>query len=258
MNLVTYNITLDYHEIEAQAILFTKEADTARRIKATLSEDGDPYEIAPACNALFTAHKPNGGVVTLNCDIVDNTIICDITEAITALPGKVDCEIKLYDATGDMLTSPKFGIIVDKAVFNNGDNVEEGGEYPAIIYAVGIEKVEQTVTSTEDGGANIVTITLSDGSSKGFTFKNGSRGSPGQTPVKGIDYYTQQDKSEMVDAVLDALPSVTFIAGDNIDITNNVISVITSDVAEEDNTKPITASAVHTIVGNIETILETI
>lgn len=50
----------------------------------------------------------------------------------------------------------------------------------------------------------------------------------------------------------------TYKAGDNIDITNNVISVLTTDDVEEDNTKPITSAAVYTEVGNINILLETI
>lgn len=294
MNLVTYNLTLDYHEIAAQALFLMKKADTARRIVATLSEGGDPYEIAPASYALFTAHKPNGGVVTLNCDILDNSIVCDITEAITALPGKVDCEIKLYDATGDMLTSPKFGIIVDDVVFNNGDDVEEGGEYPAIVYAVGIDSVEQTTISTEDGGTNVLTVTLTDGSKQTVSLRNGSKGNPGKdgisvehkwngtvlevtsasgttsadlkgdpgtpgkTPIKGTDYYTAADKAEMVRAVIAALPNVEYTEGGNISIEDGRISVITTDVAEQDNTKPITSAGVYATIGNINALLETI
>lgn len=32
------------------------------------------------------------------------------------------------------------------------------------------------------------------------------KGDPGKTPVKGVDYYTEQDKQEMVQAVIAALP----------------------------------------------------
>lgn len=36
---------------------------------------------------------------------------------------------------------------------------------------------------------------------------NGKDGIDGKTPVKGIDYYTEADKQEMVNLVLNALPS---------------------------------------------------
>ena len=49
-----------------------------------------------------------------------------------------------------------------------------------------------------------------------------------------------------------------YTAGENIEITNGVISVLTTDTAAQDGTRPITAGGVYTIVGNIESLLETI
>lgn len=126
---------------------------------------------------------------------------------------------------------------------------------------VGIAAVEQTVFSEEDGGENVITVTLTDGTASTFTVKNGSKGSPGEkgdpgesgpqgekgdpgetgpqgekgdpgetgpqgekgdpgetgpqgekgdpgyTPVKGTDYYTDEEKVEMVELVLAALPT---------------------------------------------------
>ena len=67
---------------------------------------------------------------------------------------------------------------------------------------IGIQSVEQTATSTEDGGANIITVTKTDGTSSTFTVRNGSKGSTGATgaagedgytPVRGTDYWTADD-----------------------------------------------------------------
>ena len=38
---------------------------------------------------------------------------------------------------------------------------------------------------------------------------DGKDGASGKTPVKGTDYYTEADKTEMVNAVLAALPTWT-------------------------------------------------
>lgn len=38
----------------------------------------------------------------------------------------------------------------------------------------------------------------------------GESGNPGNTPIKGVDYWTDSDKAEIVDDVMDTLPS-----GDN-------------------------------------------
>ena len=67
---------------------------------------------------------------------------------------------------------------------------------------IGIQSVEQTATSTEDGGTNVITVTKTDGTSSAFTVKNGSKGSTGATgaagkdgytPVRGTDYWTADD-----------------------------------------------------------------
>ena len=50
-----------------------------------------------------------------------------------------------------------------------------------------------------------------------------------------------------------------FSAVDNIEIiSNGVISVMTTDEATQDGTRPITSGGVYNIVGNIEALLETI
>ena len=66
-----------------------------------------------------------------------------------------------------------------------------------------IAKVE-TITN----GATI-TITDKNGTTAA-TILNGAKGDPGTngtTPVKGVDYYTEADKQEMVQLVLAAIPS---------------------------------------------------
>lgn len=49
----------------------------------------------------------------------------------------------------------------------------------------GISSVQQTTTSNEDKGENIVTVTLTDGTQSTFKVKNGSKGSKGDTGEQG-------------------------------------------------------------------------
>lgn len=50
---------------------------------------------------------------------------------------------------------------------------------------VGIQSIEQTASSTEDGGANTWRITLTDGSTTDITLRNGSKGSQGAQGAAG-------------------------------------------------------------------------
>lgn len=92
---------------------------------------------------------------------------------------------------------------------------------------VGISSVEQTTTSTADGGTNVVTVTLTDGTSTQFTVLNGSKGSTGstgargatgakgadgKTPVKGTDYFTSDDIDDIVDAVYEKIVDGTEVS----------------------------------------------
>lgn len=70
---------------------------------------------------------------------------------------------------------------------------------------IGIKNIEQTVTSTADGGTNIITITKTDNSVSTFTVQNGSKGSSGYTPVRGTDYWTDADKAEIKSYVDEAI-----------------------------------------------------
>lgn len=125
------------------------------------------------------------------------------------------------------------------AAYERLKKVEESGADSKPV--VGIQSIEQTTTSTADGGSNVITVTLTDESQVTFTVKNGSKGSTGATgpqgakgdtgatgatgpagatgatgatgaagkdgytPVKGTDYFTEEDKAEIVAAVQAAL-----------------------------------------------------
>ena len=79
-------------------------------------------------------------------------------------------------------------------------------------------------TATEEGYVYTIVLTDEEGTSydiiapmgpqgaqgvQGPQGVQGAQGNNGLTPVKGVDYYTETDKTEMVNAVLAALPTWT-------------------------------------------------
>lgn len=74
----------------------------------------------------------------------------------------------------------------------------ESGEFDGI----GIVSIAQTVSSSADGGTNVITVILSDGTISTFNVKNGSKGS---SPVRGTDYWTEADKAEIKSYVDEAI-----------------------------------------------------
>lgn len=78
-----------------------------------------------------------------------------------------------------------------------------------------IKELEEKVDSLPGGGGDIDTEELTAALEEALRIAkesgdfDGEDGEDGYTPVKGIDYYTEADKTEMVNRVLSALPVYT-------------------------------------------------
>ena len=107
-----------------------------------------------------------------------------------------------------------------------------------VMDGVGIAGIEKTASV---GLTDVYTIALTDGSSYEFTVTNGSGGGSADVPIA----------SETVAGIVRV--------GENLRISaDGTLSVDTAAAVEQDNTRPITAAAVYTEVGNINALLETI
>lgn len=81
-----------------------------------------------------------------------------------------------------------------------------------------------------------------------------NRDAANQHPISAItNLQYELDNKASVDNIL-----FSSIDTNTLKIENNILSINTTDDAEEDNTKPITSSGVNTIVGNINILLSKI
>lgn len=124
MTNVKYRISLDIHDANSQVSLSVKKGDSKRSIIATLTENGKPYILTEECTAVFTAKKPDGNLLYNACVIVGNTIQYDITAQTTAVEGTVPCELRVYGAENEQITCPRFTLVVDPTVYNDGEVIE--------------------------------------------------------------------------------------------------------------------------------------
>ena len=117
-------ISLDMQEVSSQACVAVRRWDTGRTLVITLTLHGQPYSIAAECSAEFVCRRPNGSILRNPCEIVGNSIHYGFTQLTTSLSGAMDCEVRLLDAAGDLITSPKFQIIVYATIYDYGDASE--------------------------------------------------------------------------------------------------------------------------------------
>lgn len=91
----------------------------------------------------------------------------------------------------------------------------------------------------------------------GLTPKNN-----GDFPLVSSHHVQVDDTGKRLDEKLNEIGKggTTYTIGDGLklDEITNTLSVDVANQAEQDNTKPISSSAVNTIVGNINVLLETI
>ncbi len=86
--------------------------------------------------------------------------------------------VHLHEVSDDKLEikAKNIDFVVAEKITKNGEDFDGG---------TGISKIEQTTISDADGGDNVITVTLSDGTLSTFTVKNGSKGSDGAAGAKG-------------------------------------------------------------------------
>lgn len=105
---------------------------------------------------------------------------------------------------------------------DKGDQGEKGND------GVSISKVEQTTTGTNNGDANIITVTLSNGNSYTFSVKNGEQGIQGPQGEKGDPFKIVKTYPTIADMDADF---------DSDAVKEGQFVMISSNIEEEDNAK---------------------
>lgn len=138
-------------------------------------------------------------------DIIDNLTTNVTTKPLSAAQG-VALKALIDALDTDKLDASALTAAVEDALAQ----AQASGEFKGDA-GVGVSSVAQTTTSTEDDGNNIITVTLTNGTTSTFIVQNGSKGSTGDqgddgySPVRGTDYWTDADKAEIKSYVDEAI-----------------------------------------------------
>ena len=210
-------ISLDIHSPSSNETVNAKRGDTGRKICISLVDGGVPYIISEECYAVFTAKKPDGNVLYNHCTIENNTIIYQITEQSVAVEGRVNSEIKLYGADDKLITSAKFTILVYGTVYNAGDEIQSEKEVDALTHLV--SEATSAISAANEAAANAAATADEIQTAR----ENGAfDGKDGRTPVKGEDYFTEEDVTEIAKQAASLVGAVKTVNGVAPDENGNV------------------------------------
>lgn len=151
----------------------------------------------PAGNISLFVVPPVGNGYLAAIEVHENTVRWPIRDTDTAYDGSGKAELILKDADGTVIKSVTAYTTCTPSVSAAEpadppeairpwveqilDAIQSGG----VGSGGGISKIEQTTTSVEDGGINVWTATLTDGSTYQFEVRNGQRGADGAPGEKG-------------------------------------------------------------------------
>lgn len=155
MNLSVTRLALDVRAFETQLTFSVKQGDTARRLEISLVDHAKPYDISEGCYATFTARRSDDEFASDSCVVADNKITYDLSPRFTAAAGIVQCEITLFNADGERLTSPHFSMAVYSSVATEfADDAMESDSFAILTSAImeansAVERAENAVTTAE-------------------------------------------------------------------------------------------------------------
>lgn len=167
MNVIKYRVSLDMFDTLSQTKIKAKKCDSACQIHITLTGHGKIYKIGEGCYATFNAKKSDGTFVYDKCSIEGNTIVYDFGASIdkdgicqvSACEGIVECEVTLYNAKSEQLTSPRFTLFIDGTVYN-GEEIISTPE--ANVLKELINEVEEVLDNINNIGGNISASIVND------------------------------------------------------------------------------------------------
>lgn len=209
----------------------TMQEDACRWVELSLYEGGTPWTIPEGVTAAVAYRKPDGkkGLYdtlpdgSAACILAGNVVLFALPpQALTTL-GQVAATVVFWDTGLNPLStfeitlrvqeSPAVGALKSEDYLSVRQCIVADAENLVLKWiadgtisgppgppgdSITVAEVSE---SSEDGGENVVKF--SDG--KQLLVKNGRRGAPGKDPIKGVDYFTPEDKEEIAAMVIKSL-----------------------------------------------------
>ena len=186
--------------------LQAKQGDVGRKFQAVITDGGTAYNIPSGTTLSMwysgTSGEGNYSHIGLDDDflrsrnaftISGNTVTVELVAQMLSCPGGGTMCMVMNSAEGEQIATWNIPYIVEKIP---GANSEGATQYYTAYAQAAMREMSSALAAA-----------LEDAKQSGeFDGPRGIQGEKGDTPVKGVDYWTDADKQEIVDDVLDAIP----------------------------------------------------
>ena len=198
-----FRILLDIHEVRSQATIPVKVGDVSCKIYITLVEGGKPYKIHENSFGVFTGKKGDNNHLFNNCVIENGVIRYDFTPQTVAAAGILECEVRIYDEDGGVLSTPSFTIVVDERAVKDSD-LASGTEFTFLDEIIVNEGQRMENERNRIEAFNNMELTVEDKGDNYLLTKTNKDGSKEEFPIgKGEDYeITPGDYQAIADKVV--------------------------------------------------------
>lgn len=159
MNYSYYRMSLDVHDPTSQLSFSCQKDDTSRCLMVTLTDHGKPYQINKGCYAIFSARKPDGTVLYNDCTISNDTIFYYFTAQTASAVGSLYCDITLYNAYGEEMTSPNFTLVVYETAYSVAQTASKSTDEFKALTGI-IQRGEAVLAMLEDFKGDKLTLLL--------------------------------------------------------------------------------------------------
>lgn len=123
MNSSFFRFVLDVQRAQSQTSIPVKLYDDSVTLYMTISDGGQTYVIEKGCLAKLVIARPDGTKIDKYCRIDgEHTVVYDFTENTARISGIHECELTIYGADGEQITSPRFTMVVNERVADNDEH----------------------------------------------------------------------------------------------------------------------------------------
>ena len=200
-------INLDLSVKGIVPLLQAKQGDVGRKFQAVITDGGTAYAIpsGTSLSVWYSGASGEGNYSHIGLDddflqsrsaftVSGNTVTVELVAQMLACAGGGTLSLVMNGADGTQIATWNIPYFVEKIP---GANSEGATQYYTAYAEVAMKEMSSALI-------NALEYAKASGE---FDGPQGEKGDKGNTPEKGVDYWTETDKQEIVDDVLAALPT---------------------------------------------------